>query len=242
MTSRHTSANGPSIVFEGLGLKLGGQPILQDITFSVVPGSIHCILGPNGGGKTSLLRSLLGQMPHSGSIRITWPNSRQVTGYVPQAMDFDRTLPLTVADFMDMICRTMPVFLGSAGGGRASIRRALERVGMAHKAEFRFGGLSGGECRRVLLAQGLLPQPNLLVLDEPASGLDKEGAEIMRAILRDLQNQGTTILMIHHDLAEVRTMADMVTCINKTVLFSGTPQEVLTPETTLTIFSSTNPV
>lgn len=230
--------DGPAIFFNNLNLTLGGNHILQDISFSVRPGTIHCILGPNGGGKTSLIRSLLGQMPHEGEIKISWNHKKQVTGYVPQALDFDRTLPLTVGDFMAMICQGRPVFLGRGRGKRKTISATLKQVGMAEKINYQFGGLSGGERQRVLLAQALLPEPDLLILDEPASGLDKKGAEIMRSILLELNSRGTTLLMIHHDLAEVRSISTMVTCINRRVIFSGPPETMLTAENILTIFSS----
>ncbi|PIE58665.1 MAG: manganese ABC transporter ATP-binding protein [Desulfobulbus propionicus] len=238
MRGQDTLHDGPSLTVEHLNLRLGGNHVLEDISLSVEPGSIHCILGPNGGGKTSLLRALLGQMPHSGTIRIRWPNRKKITGYVPQALDFDRTLPLTVGDFMAMICQKRPVFLGQGKKRKALIHEALDQVGMADKIGYHFGGLSGGERQRILLAQALIPAPNLLILDEPATGLDREGARIMRIILKKLQKEGTTMLMIHHDIAEVRTIGSMVTCINRKVLFSGTPKEVLTPETILSIFSS----
>ncbi len=232
------ASRGPAVSFNKLNLHLGGNHILQDISFNVEPGTIHCILGPNGGGKTSLIRSLLGQMPHDGTIKIIWQNKKQVTGYVPQALDFDRTLPLTVSDFMGMICQKQPVFLGRSRMKQSTIREALEQVGMAEKINYQFGGLSGGERQRVLLAQALIPEPDLLILDEPASGLDKKGAEIMRSILLDLSAKGKTLLMIHHDLAEVREISHMVTCINRRVIFSGAPEVMLTPENILTIFSS----
>ena len=86
---------GPAIRFEHVSLALGGTQILHDVNFSVAPGEIHCVIGPNGGGKTSLIRSLLGQMPHKGNIAVSWGETRTI-GYVPQALDFDKTLPVTV--------------------------------------------------------------------------------------------------------------------------------------------------
>lgn len=232
------STEGPSIHFEQLNLKLGANTVLTNVNFEVESNSIHCIIGPNGGGKTSLIRSLLGQMPHTGKIRITWRNDSQIIGYVPQALDFDRTLPLTVNNFMAMIWQRSPAFLGSSAKTKTVIARTLDQVGMADKANYMFGGLSGGERQRVLLAQALIPSPDLLILDEPASGLDKNGSEIMHSILQKLRSSGTTILMSHHDLAEVKSIGNQVTCINQKVLFSGNPQTMLTPETILNIYSS----
>jgi len=94
---------GPSIEFQNVNLTLGNTRILEDVTFSVRAGEIHCIVGANGGGKTSLIRSMLGQMPHSGEISINW-HDNQTIGYVPQTLEFDKTLPVTVLDFMGLTC------------------------------------------------------------------------------------------------------------------------------------------
>lgn len=232
-------AGGPSVHFDDVCLTLGGNSILHNVNFSVERGSIHCIIGPNGGGKTSLIRCMLGQMPHSGEIRICWGNDSSM-GYVPQALDFDDTLPMTVADFMAMISqKRRPAFLGFKKGNQACISEALERVRMLGRVNRPFGSLSGGERQRVLLAQALIPEPRLLVLDEPATGLDKSGAAIMHGIVEDLSASGTTIVVIHHDLGVVRDMAHGVTCINREMLFSGDPQRELTAERIFNIFSAT---
>lgn len=234
MTRR--SSTGPFVHFEDVCLRLGGNRILSNVNFMVDPGSIHCIIGPNGGGKSSLVRCLLGQMPHTGTIRIGW-GTGQTIGYVPQSLDFDRTLPMTVEDFMAMICQNRPAFAGLGRKWRPVVQQALARVDMLGRRKRPFGALSGGEHQRVLLAQGLIPKPDLLVLDEPGTGLDKAGAAVMRELLAELKEQGVTILMIHHDLAEVRDMADAVTCINRNLLFSGSPELELTPEKILNVFS-----
>lgn len=229
---------GPSIHCSDVCLHLGGNSILHNVSFDVEQGSIHCFIGPNGGGKTSLIRCLLGQMPHSGEIRICWGNTPTM-GYVPQALDFDDTLPLTVRDFMAMIsqnCR--PAFLGLRKKKARLVEAVLDRVGMLGRIDRPFGALSGGERQRVLLAQALLPEPKLLILDEPATGLDKSGAAIMHGIIEDLCATGSTIVIIHHDLGVVRDMAHGVTCINREVLFSGDPKVELTPECIFNVFSA----
>src|SRR6187399_3404703 len=139
---------GPSIDFAGVNLALGNTRILEDVSFAVRAGSIHCIVGANGGGKTSLIRSLVGQMPHAGSIRIEWQQGR-VIGYVPQALDFDKSLPITVLDFMAMTSQRRPVFLGVARSRRKLIESTLERMGLAGKLKTKLGSLSGGERQRV---------------------------------------------------------------------------------------------
>jgi zinc transport system ATP-binding protein len=218
---------GPAIRVERVSLALGNTQILDGVTFAVAAGEVHCLIGPNGGGKTSLVRALLGQMPHSGEIAIEWGDGRTV-GYVPQALDFDKTLPVTVDDFMAMICqRRRPAFLGLSRANRALADAALERVALVGKRKRKLGSLSGGERQRVLFAQALIPPPGLLVLDEPMTSMDEVGAERFATLIRNLARDGVTVLWIAHDLAQVREMADSVTCINRRVLFSGPPREVL---------------
>ncbi len=228
---------GPAIEFEKTGLSLSNTEILRNISFRVEAGELHYIIGPNGGGKTSLIRSLLGQMPHSGTIRIHWQKSR-VLGYVPQSLDFDPTLPITVEDFLVMNITRRPAFFRPKNRVKGIVAELLENIGMAEKAQRLFGQLSGGERQRVLLAQALYPAPALLILDEPSTGLDREGAEIMRTILQQVKHAGTTIIVIHHDLAEVRERGDTVSCINRELLFSGKPKVELSPERILGIFQS----
>jgi len=227
---------GPAIALNGVSLELGGNPILEDVQFKVEPGELHCIIGPNGGGKTSLLRALMGQMPHRGEIAIDWPAGR-TTGYVPQTLDFDRTLPITVADFMAVTNQSRPAFLGLKKRHRQAVASALGAVGMADKVKRSLGQLSGGERQRVLFAQALLPPPNLLLLDEPMAGLDRPGLRMMEDRIVALKAEGVTILWVHHDLRQVKRLADTVTCINRTVQFAGPPEDVLSADHLLDVFS-----
>jgi zinc transport system ATP-binding protein len=175
-------------------------------------------------------------MPHSGEIRIDWPAGRR-TGYVPQILDFDRDLPMTVDDFMAIISLDRMAIFGLSKKNRPAVDQALDMVGLEHKRKRRMGELSGGERQRVLFAQALIPFPDLLVLDEPLAGVDGAGAEIISDLVIDLSARGVTVVWIHHDLAEVKRIADKVTCINRTVSFSGHPSEVLTRESILDVFS-----
>jgi zinc transport system ATP-binding protein len=220
------SVRGPAIEFDGVGLALGNTEILRGVTFKVRAGSIHCIVGANGGGKTSLVRSLLGQMPHSGRIAIHW-NEGRVVGYVPQTLDFDKSVPITVADFMGMMCQRRPVFLGISRAARSQIGAALDRLGLADKLRARLGSLSGGERQRVLFAQALIPEPALLVLDEPMTGLDLSGKETVERAIVEFVKAGGTVLWINHDIVQVHELADSLTYVNRTVLLDGAPREVL---------------
>jgi zinc transport system ATP-binding protein len=229
---------GPAIEFDAVQLTLGRTGILDRISFQVRAGSVHALVGPNGGGKSSLIKTLLGQMPHRGELRLYWPESPGTIAYVPQALEFDRGLPMTVNDFMAAMCQRRPAFLGLSRRHAPAIEQALTRVGMLDKRKRRMGALSGGERQRVLLAQGLVPEAQLVVLDEPMSALDEPGVQVFEQLLRDWRQAGTTVLWIEHDLQAVGRLADRVTGLNRRVLFDDAPQNVLTPERLLDLFSS----
>jgi zinc transport system ATP-binding protein len=230
--------SGPTLDFADVSLTLGRTTILDKVTFEVRPGSVHALVGPNGGGKSSLIKTLLGQMPHQGRLSLQWPGEPGTIGYVPQALEFDRGLPMTVDDFMAAMCQRRPAFLGLSKHYAKAIGEALERVGMQDKRKRRMGALSGGERQRVLLAQGLIPAPQLLVLDEPMSALDEAGIRVFERLLGDWRAAGITVLWIEHDLEAVGRLADHVTGLNRRVLFDATPQQALTPDRLLTLFST----
>lgn len=228
---------GPSIEFDRVGLTLGATKILEDVTFTVRAGTTHCIVGANGGGKTSLVRSLLGQMPHTGTITIHWRENRTI-GYVPQTLDFDKSLPITVRDFLAMTTQRRPVFFGVSRARRAEIDRMLDKLGLHGKHDTRLGSLSGGERQRVLLAQALIPEPSLLVLDEPTTGLDVAGKEILERTIVDFVRAGGTAVWINHDIAQVNEVADALTYIDRKVLLDGAPREALATGTAAHLFPS----
>lgn len=227
--------SGPAIEFAGVSLTLGNTRILEDVSFSIGAGTIHCIVGANGGGKTSLMRSLLGQTPFSGRISIAWREGR-VTGYVPQLLDFDRSLPITVMDFIAMTVQRRPAFLGVSRQRRLQIGSLLERLGLAGKLRTRLGELSGGERQRVLFAQALLPQPALLVLDEPLAGVDLAGKDILEREIRDFAGAGGTVVWVNHDIAQVHRLADALTYIDRRVLLHGAPSGVLPSDDGMRLF------
>lgn len=229
--------SGPAIAFSDVGLTLGRTEILREVRFGIGPGAVHAVVGPNGGGKSSLVRALLGQAPHTGEIAIDWPGAVGVTAYVPQALDLDRGLPMTVMDALAAMTARRPAFLKPSARDRGLILDALARVGMADKATRLVGALSGGERQRALMAQALIPEPDLLVLDEPMAALDEAGVAAFEALIGELKARRATVLWIEHDLAAVRRLATRVTGLNRLVLFDGAPEAELVPERLLTLFS-----
>ncbi len=230
---------GPAIIFDQLSLNYGRSQILSKISFRTEPGTIHAIVGPNGGGKSTLLKSLLGQTAFNGVIQLDWATSQAgVIAYVPQSLDFDHGLPITVLDFLAILCQQRPAIFPAKAEMKNKYLAALEKVGMASKSTRRMGALSGGERQRVLLAQALIPVPDLLVLDEPMTALDEAGVETFSVLIQELKQQGTTILWVEHDIEAVRRYADRVTGLACEIIFDGQPQAVLSPETLLSLFST----
>lgn len=198
-----------------LWLRRGGRDIIAGVNLDVLPGEIVTVIGPNGAGKTTLVRLVLGiEKPDSG--RIIRPASTRI-GYVPQRFEVDAAIPMTVEGFLAL-------------GGSASateISNTLDEVGARRTAHQQLSKLSGGETQRVLIARALLRRPNLLILDEPASGVDFAGeAELYELVgnLRDERNLG--ILLVSHDLHVVMAKSDRVICLNGHVCCSGEPEHV----------------
>ncbi|MDR0303783.1 MAG: metal ABC transporter ATP-binding protein [Chitinispirillales bacterium] len=226
------------IKVENLSLAFGKNEVLKNINFTANAGEIHCIIGPNGGGKTTFVKSILGQTRHEGKITLEWEDKSGVIGYVPQIVNIDQTLPITVSDFVALCIQKRPAFLGIEKKFKKKFDETFEKLEMKNKEKYLFSQLSGGERQRVLFAQALIPSPDLLILDEPMNSIDKSGAEIFSKIIKELSQKGTTIIWIHHDLAQVQKIADKVICINKSVVFSGKPNEVMNEKNLLKIFSA----
>ena len=215
---------------EGLGVHFGGEEVLQNVSFHLHCGEIVALIGPNGAGKSSLFRTILGQVPHSGSIvfqRAGGGRARPLIGYVPQSPSFDRGDPVSVLDFFTAATARWPVCLPIPGKYRERCRRSLERVHGGDLLDRPMGGLSGGQLQRVLLALALEPVPHILVLDEPLSGVDIEGEHQLLEMLDELRTEyDLSILLSTHDFATLGQFADKVILLNKRVLRMGPPEEV----------------
>ena len=196
-------------------LTLGDLRVLDRVSLAIHPGEILTLLGPNGAGKTTLARVVLGNLRLDAGQVLRRPGLR--IGYMPQRIHLDDTLPLTVDRFL---------WLGEPGTA-AGRREALERTGVGHLAGRPVQRLSGGEMQRVLLARALLRRPDLLVLDEPAQGVDVAGQSQLYKLLSQLRDElGCAILMISHDLHLVMAATDQVLCMQHHVCCSGTPEAV----------------
>ena len=228
-----------AVAFEEVRVTLGGVRILDGVTATVPAGGCTAIVGPNGSGKTTLLLALLGQIPCTGRIRLaSRPDGTPPRiGYVPQRLAFDRGLPMTVLEFMVMGRQRLPLWFGGRRGHQERARALLATVRAEGIADRQLGALSGGEMQRVLLALALQQEPDLLILDEPAAGVDFQGEQIFCELLDSLQGRHAfTQLIVSHDLATVTHHSTYVICLNRKVVAAGPPRQVLTTETLTATF------
>lgn len=219
------------ISVKNISVKKGGDVLLSDVSFDLHCGELTALIGVNGAGKTTLLKAILGEIKHEGTVSFISHDGERIekitTGYVPQHLDFDRFAPVSVEDFLLLGRTSAPVCFFGGKKFRKEIDVALENVGCLELKKRKLGELSGGEIQRVMLANALYPQPELLILDEPVSGVDKKGSEKFYEVISDLRkNYHMAIAMVSHDLGIVEKYADDVVLINKTVLKNGSAEEV----------------
>jgi ABC-type Mn2+/Zn2+ transport system ATPase subunit len=204
----------------------GDEEVLRDLTFSVRAGESAAVLGPNGGGKTTLFRALLDDLPvRRGTIVLTGRPA-----YVPQGERSRLDFPIDALGvaLMGSYGRT-PWYRRTGRAETAAARRALERVGLADRAAHRYGTLSGGQRQRVLLARALVQDAPVLLLDEPLSGVDRVSAERIGRLFDELRAEGRALLVATHDIAQARE-CDRVLCLNGRQVAFGAPEQALTME------------
>lgn len=205
----------------GVNFSYGATPVLRDVTLSITKGDLACIVGPNGGGKTTLLRLILGLLtPQSGAVRAFGLPPREACkrfGYMPQHVHLDPQFPVTALDVVLMGrlgARRMLGFYGRRD--REVAYQALGEVGLADLGRRPFAKLSGGQRQRVLIARALACEPEILLLDEPTSNLDISVEEQVYALLKEL-NRRLTVVLVSHDLGYVSTYVKTAICVNRTV-------------------------
>lgn len=206
-----------------LAVAIGSEKILSGIAFEVEKGDVLAIVGPNGAGKSVLLRTLLGLVKHDGELQ--WKENVKI-GYVPQRFFVDRELPLTAEEFLNL--------KGISGLNKEKL---FESVGLLRSGEDRailskrLGVLSAGQIQRILVAWAIAGDPDVLLFDEPTTGIDIGGEETIYNLLHDLQaKKEITLLLVSHDLDVVYRHANKVLCLNKQMVCFGAPQEVFRPE------------
>lgn len=223
-----------SIKVDDVSVRLNGKPILTHITFSIEEGEFWGIIGPNGGGKTTLLKTILGVIqPQSGKVTVFGLPPRKAVkkgwiGYLPQRMNSGR-FPVTALE-VTMLgeCDRGNFFKPSNKLERERAIKSIELVGMREKAHQPFSQLSGGEQQRVLIAMALASNPRILLLDEPNTGVDVVAQEGFYQVLKRLKKElSITILMVSHDVGVIANFVDKIACLNVGLHFSGDPWAAL---------------
>ncbi len=233
----NSSFHGPAIVLENVDVRLGGLSILNDVNLSIGAGQFIVVLGPNGAGKTTLLKLLLGLIrPSAGSLQVLGRTPRRgnpAIGYVPQHRAFEPETPLRARDLVGFGLDGHQWGIGLPSRSRRErIDRALEEVDALPLAESRVGLLSGGEQQRLMIAQALLTEPQILLLDEPLANLDlAHQQEAVSLIARICRTRAATTLLVSHDINPLLRVTDQVLFLARGHSAMGPPAEVITSET-----------
>ena len=210
---------------KNLSVMLDNQSIIENLSFDVKKGDVLTILGPNGAGKSVLLKTLLGLLPYKGEIE--WAKGIKI-GYVPQRLPFIKDIPLNIKDFFRL-----------KTSDEQEIKEILNSVGfMEEFLRKKIGDLSSGQFQRILIAWGLVGNPQALLFDEPMTGVDISAEETIYNLLAKLKEErDLTILLVTHDLSVVYKFSTNVICLNRQAICYGPPQEVMTPESLRKLYS-----
>ncbi|MGI6550733.1 MAG: metal ABC transporter ATP-binding protein [Syntrophomonadales bacterium] len=216
---------------ENFGVSIGGNILLYDVNLHIHCGELTGIIGPNGAGKTTLLKAIVGEIPFTGTMSFLDANGLRtgspLIGYVPQKLDFGPGSPASVLDFCSACISNIPVWLARPRRNRQRVYDNLARVQAEHLINRRICELSGGELQRVLLACALDPVPNLLLLDEPVTGVDPRGLDLFYGMVSELRKEhDLSIIMVSHDHGMISRYADRIVLLDQTVLAVGQPSEV----------------
>lgn len=225
---------------QNLSVRYGAEEALSGVNLHMHCGQIVALIGPNGAGKSTLIHAILGQQAYTGSITFHGPDGREQKlriGYVPQSPNFAKGDPISVLDLFCCCIGKRPAFLRPRAAMREKVLQCLSNVDAESLIDRRVGALSGGELQRVLLALALEPMPNMLILDEPLSGVDVEGMALLMDMLDSIRKKfDLSILMTTHDFSMLEKYADRVVLLRERVLCEGTPEQVLSSDAFAEVF------
>lgn len=220
------------IQIKNISVSDGDHVIIHDINLHIHCGKVTVIIGRNGAGKTTLIKSILGEIKHEGSIEFTDLKNKTMAdlrlGYVPQYLNMEKNTPMSVYDLFAGYISNAPIFLRKKKKVYENIKKQLTIFNAQDYIDKRACDLSGGELQRVLLSIAITPVPNLLLLDEPVSGIDKNGMKLFYDNIEMLKsNYDLAMIVVSHDFDFVKTHADHVILLDRTIIKEGTPEEVL---------------
>ena len=219
---------------ENVTMQFGGVVAVNNLSMDIYEHEIVALIGPNGAGKSTLIRAILGQREYEGKITFHAADGAETKlriGYVPQSPAFDRGDPVSVMDLFTCCIFRRPAFLRPTKAMREKVLACLENVHGEALIDKRIGALSGGELQRVLLALALEPMPNILILDEPLSGVDVEGMSLLMDMLDEIRKKfDLSILMTTHDFSMLERYCDQVVLLQGKILRRGTPLDVLSSD------------
>ena len=215
----------PIIKVDHLSVRYDGQVVLKDLSLDIQKGEIVAVIGPNGSGKTTFIRAILGLVPYQGVVQINGkPIQSSLTkiGYVPQTFSFDRSIPMTVGEFLALSYKKVKP---------RKLKHALLEVDMRRYEHHQIGSLSGGQFQRVLIARSILNDPFILVLDEAISEIDTAGEKSFYDIISHLNKvHETTVILISHEIQMIYKFADHIICLNRELICHGKPKDAITKE------------
>lgn len=221
-----------SVKIQNLGVKRGGRIILNNVSLNVNHGEILALIGKNGAGKTTLLKAIINSVDYSG--RITFFNSKgqKITnpkiGYVPQSLRFERDTPMTVLDLFCTNSNNMPIWLGRSRQRTKKAYELLSKVGAEEYLHKSIGKLSGGELQRVLLAFAIDPMPDILLLDEPVSAIDRNGISKFYSLLTSMRSEyHMPIIIVSHDLGHVYKYSTSYALVDRTIKEIGKAKDMI---------------
>ena len=224
-----------------INVKIGQEEIINNVNLHIHCKELTVIIGKNGAGKTTLLKAILGEIQHTGKITFMDTQNNMLrklkVGYVPQSINVEKHMPTTVYDLFASLISNVPVWIKKDKKIYKKIKETLQVFQVDNLIDKSIGDLSGGELQRVLLAIAVYNDPNLLILDEPVSGIDKNGIMLFFDLINKLkQERDMSIILVSHDLDLVKKYADRVVLLDKTVLKEGNADEVFTSKEYKEIF------
>lgn len=216
----------PALALHGASVVLERRVLLKPVDLEVPAGTWCGVVGPNGGGKSTLLKAIAGLVAHQGSIALHWPQAHPGRiGYMPQGVGVDASLPVTVLDYLRLHCERRPVW--RRPGTNPRLRELIERLEVSAFLDQRLGSLSMGQQQRLMLCAALSNDPELLMLDEPLAGVDAAGREVLLRVIADYHEAGGSILMVEHNWDVIRRHCGLVVWIDQELIGAGTAAEIL---------------